>query len=108
VVKEVQMQIAGAAVDGVEIGPVPAVIPGLEIIAVRVGDVSPPGAVIVAVAERPSDPAHVGAGRGEPANPVVDVGNPLARGAVEPGRCQRVALLKRVRSGNEGGGSLFG
>jgi hypothetical protein len=41
---------------------------------------------MIGMGQRPGGPAHIVAARDEPPEPVIDVGDPLARLAVEPGR----------------------
>jgi len=59
-----------------------------------VGDSDPVAVGVVAIAHSPGDAAHVAAARDEPAEPVVSVGDALARQAVDPGLGLKTASWK--------------
>jgi hypothetical protein len=87
------------------------VVHGTEPGAVGMGEREAVAGGVIAIAERPRDAAHVRAARGEAAEPVIGVGDALARRRVEPGVELRVpevvavidvALIRRVEPGPVG------
>jgi hypothetical protein len=94
-----------AAIRPQEDGTVQPVIVGAEVIAVRMRDPGPAAVRVILVGKRAGDPTHVGAARGEVAEPVIGVGHPFARLAVagrkaagrEGRSCNRLCRGQRLR-----------